>query len=203
MAGITKKLLTLGRPALRLALAAGLLVETGGCTRPFFRKRADEEVCGSAGAERQVCRLDHRELARLRRSACRFADPSDPDHPPKPPDDPAAYALSPNPQKPPKKAGIERIEGTGYLELIAQWDKENRERRQGQEDEARETRTERSRPSPEASRPCKRRPTEQRAGQAPRQRMMQADAATRTHRRDRGSQGAARCSTSRDGPPTC
>src|SRR5262249_38388804 len=45
---------------------------------------------------------------------------------------PAAYDLSPNPQKP-YKAGIARVEGTGYLELIAQWDRENRARRAEQE----------------------------------------------------------------------
>ena len=50
-----------------------------------------------------------------------------------PPDDPASYDLSPNPQKP-GKAGIARIEGTGYLELIAQWDQENRERKAHEED---------------------------------------------------------------------
>jgi hypothetical protein len=46
----------------------------------------------------------------------------------KPPDDPAAYALSPNPQKH-AKAGVARIEGSGYLHLLAKWDQENRERK--------------------------------------------------------------------------
>src|SRR5262249_16616036 len=57
----------------------------------------------------------------------RHADPTNPDRPPMPPDDPAAYDLSPNPQKPGKQ-GVVLTEGTGYLELIAQWDRENRER---------------------------------------------------------------------------
>src|SRR5262249_20021088 len=73
----------------------------------------------------------------------RFADPSNPDRPPRPPDDPAAYDLSPDPQKP-GKAGIARIEGAGYLELIANWDRENRER--ATREEAEEKPTERSPP---------------------------------------------------------
>ncbi len=69
----------------------------------------------------------------------RFADPSCPDRPPKPPDDPAAYDLSPNPQKP-GKAGVAWIEGNGYLDLIAQWDLENRAKQaQEEEEEKRKT----------------------------------------------------------------
>src|SRR5262249_15631600 len=53
----------------------------------------------------------------------RFADPTNPDRPPMPPDDPAAWDLSPHPQKP-GKAGTKLVEGTGYLELLAAWDAE-------------------------------------------------------------------------------
>ncbi len=42
-----------------------------------------------------------------------------------PPDDPAAFDLSPNPQNP-GKAGVGRLEGNGYLDLLARWDDENR-----------------------------------------------------------------------------
>src|SRR5439155_7587359 len=104
-----------------------LLVESAGCTRHFFRNRADEEVV------EVLTEKDQYENARIENfhvypnERARFADPSDPDHPPKPPDDPAAYDLSPNPQKP-GKAGVARVEGNGYLELIANWDSENRER---------------------------------------------------------------------------
>src|SRR5437764_15047870 len=115
------------RRFLGYALALTLLVESAGCTRHFFRNRADEEVV------EVLTEKDQYENARIENfhvypnERARFADPSDPDHPPKPPDDPAAYDLSPNPQKP-GKGGVARIEGTGYLELIALWDRENRER---------------------------------------------------------------------------
>lgn len=56
----------------------------------------------------------------------RFGDTTDPDRPPMPPDDPAAQALSPNPQKPYKKSGVGLVEGVGYLELLDQWDVQNR-----------------------------------------------------------------------------
>ncbi len=58
-------------------------------------------------------------------SRARFADPTNPDRPPMPPDDPAAYDLSPNPQKP-GKPGVARVEGSGYLDLMTKWDAENR-----------------------------------------------------------------------------
>src|SRR5262249_48716911 len=80
----------------------------------------------------------------------RFGDPSDPDHPPMPPDDPAAYDLSPNPQKP-CKAGIARIEGKGYLELLGQWDRENRERLAKEEEEEKRKEEGQQRREPEAS----------------------------------------------------
>ena len=38
------KMFSFWRPALSLALAAGVLVQTAGCTRPFYRKKADKEV---------------------------------------------------------------------------------------------------------------------------------------------------------------
>ncbi len=55
----------------------------------------------------------------------RFADPTDPDRPPMPPDDPAAWDLSPHPQRPLLK-GYKYWQGTGYLELLNKWDIENR-----------------------------------------------------------------------------
>src|SRR5207247_1355992 len=97
-----------------------------GCTRHFFRNRADEEVV------EVLTEKDQYENARIENfhvypnERARFADPSDPDHPPKPPDDPAAYDLSPNPQKP-GTSGVALESGTGYLELLEAWDKENRE----------------------------------------------------------------------------
>jgi hypothetical protein len=127
-----RTLLSLWRPALPLALAAGFVVQLGGCSRPFFRKQADEEV-GEVLAQKDKYsdwKIDNWHIYPDPRA--RFADNGDPDHPPMPPDDPAAHDLSPNPQKP-GKTGVARIEGTGYLDLIAKWDQENRERRAQEE----------------------------------------------------------------------
>src|SRR5437773_374550 len=44
-----RRLLSLWRPALNLALAAGLLAQDAACSRPFYRKRADEEVAEVLG----------------------------------------------------------------------------------------------------------------------------------------------------------
>jgi hypothetical protein len=127
------------RRAVWVLLAATLLAPASGCTRSFFRKGADTEV------EEILAQKDKYPAWAIENwwvyphPLARFADPTNPDHPPKPPDDPAAYNLSPNPQKP-GKAGVERFEGTGYLELIAQWDRENREKRAKREaEEARES----------------------------------------------------------------
>src|SRR5581483_5687182 len=55
----------------------------------------------------------------------RFADDTNPDRPPMPPDDPGSRWLSPNPQTP-GKAGVAWVEGTGYLNLLAEWNTLNR-----------------------------------------------------------------------------
>jgi hypothetical protein len=110
---------------LLLALALWCGVGSSGCTRHFFRKHADEEV-GEVLAEKDrypAWKIEQWHVYPDPRA--RFADPTDPDRPPKPPDDPAAYNLAPNPQRP-GKAGVERVEGAGYLDLLAAWDAENR-----------------------------------------------------------------------------
>jgi hypothetical protein len=117
------------------ALTAGLLLPGAGCTRPFYRKKADEEVSEVLAQKDKYAAWKIENWHVYPDPRARFADTGDPDHPAKPPDDPAAYAMSPNPQKP-GKAGVARTEGTGYLELIAQWDRENRARRA--EEEAKE-----------------------------------------------------------------
>jgi hypothetical protein len=115
------------RPALNLALAAGLLGESAGCTRRFFRKQADKEV------EQVLAQKDIYPDWKIENwwayphPLARFADNTNPDRPPMPPDDPAAYDLSPNPQRP-GHAGVKRVEGNGYMDLIVAWDKENRAR---------------------------------------------------------------------------
>jgi len=53
----------------------------------------------------------------------RFADLDPPDTPTMPPDDPAAWLTSPHPQKP---SNVGYSEGTGYLDLLAQYDAMNR-----------------------------------------------------------------------------
>jgi hypothetical protein len=106
-------------PAFWFALAIA------GCTRPYFRHKADAEVAEVlAGKDKypQWCIEQYHVYPDPR---ARFADPTCPDHPPMPPDDPAAWALSPHPQRP-YKDGIARVEGNGYVDLLAAWDAENR-----------------------------------------------------------------------------
>src|SRR6516165_4135138 len=129
-------LLALWRPALHAALGAGLIAQSVGCTRPFYPTSADNEVAEILAQKDKYPAWKIENWHVYPDPRARFGDPTNPDHPPMPPDDPAAYDLSPNPQKPPK-AGIERVEGTGYLELIAEWDKENRDRRAKEETEER------------------------------------------------------------------
>src|SRR5580765_8751588 len=96
------------RFSLLLMLTLALLVPTG-CTRRFYREQADkqaEEVLTEK--DRDPWKIENWHV--YPDPLARFADPSNPDCPPMPPDDPAAYDLSPNPQKPGKQ-GVERTEG--------------------------------------------------------------------------------------------
>jgi hypothetical protein len=132
-----RTLISLWRPVLRWSLAAGLVVHGAGCTRGYYRKEADKEVSEVLAQKDKYPAWAIENWHIYPDPRARFNDQGalgDPDHPPKPPDDPAAYALSPNPQKP-GKAGIARVEGTGYLDLIVKWDKENRERRAKEDEE--------------------------------------------------------------------
>ena len=115
----------LQQPPFRAIGAVCLLFAVAGCTRDFFRERADCEV-GDVMAEKDVYpewKIEDSHVYPDPRA--RFADPTNPDRPPMPPDDPAAFDLSPNPQNP-GKAGVGRVEGNGYLDLLARWDDENR-----------------------------------------------------------------------------
>ncbi len=108
---------------LRVALVACLiptLLAGPGCTRAFYRKWVDKDV-GAILAEKGADPAPP--LPDLR---ARFADITNPDRPPMPPDDPEAKRLSPNPQKPGKKAGVGLVEGLGYLDMLDRWDAENR-----------------------------------------------------------------------------
>src|SRR5208282_5134386 len=122
------------RSALGLALVAGLLAPLSGCTRSFYRKRTDEEVSEVLAQKDKYPDWAIENWHIYADPRARFAESGDPDRPAKPPDDPAAYCMSPNPQKP-GKAGVARIEGNGYLELIAKWDQENRARQAQREAE--------------------------------------------------------------------
>src|SRR5215471_18636280 len=101
------------------------VLSLSGCTRRFFRRRADAEV------DAIICQKDKYPQWKVEdyyvypHPLSRFADPTDPDRPPMPPDDPAAWDLSPHPQRPLLK-GYKYWQGTGYIELMRRWDVENR-----------------------------------------------------------------------------
>jgi hypothetical protein len=105
-------------------------VALSGCTRNFFRKSADREVVSIFKEKDKYDAWAIENWHVYPDSRARFADPTNPDRPPMPPDDPAARLLSPNPQKPWR--GVRRVEGTGYLDLLAQWDAANRAEGTGQ-----------------------------------------------------------------------
>src|SRR5947209_4987669 len=112
-------------PGLCLVLAFGTAVPLSGCTRHFYRKLADKEV-DSIVAEKDcnpAWRVEQWHVYPDPRA--RFADPTNPDRPPMPPDDFAAWEQSPHSQRPGRQ-GVARIIGNGYLDLLANWDGENR-----------------------------------------------------------------------------
>jgi len=109
---------------LMLLMVLGLLAGAG-CSRRFFRKQADREVLGLLAEKDKDTRWKIEHLHVYPDPRSRFADWTNPDRPPMPPDDIAAKTLSPNPQKPGHK-GVAYIEGTGYLQVLEQWDRENR-----------------------------------------------------------------------------
>jgi hypothetical protein len=125
----------LNRSILSSLLLLGLLMSLSGCTRRFFRRRADAEV------DEILCEKDKYPQWKINdyyvypHPLSRFADPTDPDRPPMPPDDPAAWDLSPHPQRPFFK-GYGYWQGTGYIELMRRWDIENRTRQEQAEREA-------------------------------------------------------------------
>src|ERR1700730_7217833 len=121
----------MGRASLRtlgLCTLCGLLTAAAlaGCTRRFYRNRADIEV-DQVLAEKDrypFWKIEHFHPYPVPRA--RFADPTNPDRPPMPPDGRAAWQLSPHPQRP-GKPGVARVEGDGYLRLLEFWDNLNRE----------------------------------------------------------------------------
>src|SRR3984893_5765760 len=112
-------------PPFHAIVVVCLIFAVTGCTRDFFRQRADCEV-GDVLAEKDVYSQWKIEDSHVYPDPrARFADPTNPDRPPMPPDDPAAFDLSPNPQNP-GKSGVGQVQGGGYLDLLAKWDDENR-----------------------------------------------------------------------------
>ncbi len=108
------------------AIALLALVAGPGCTRKHFRERADKDVEGVITQKNVFPDWQVRGWHVYPDPRARFADHTNPDRPPYPPDDYAARVLSPNPQKPSKKAGVGRVDGTGYIALLEQWDAQNR-----------------------------------------------------------------------------
>jgi hypothetical protein len=106
-------------------LALSVALAPCGCTRRFFRQSADREVDEVLTEKDRYPDWKIEQYHVYPDPRSRFADSSNPDRPPMPPDDPATELSSPRPQKP-GKAGTTRIEGAGYLDLLNQWDTENR-----------------------------------------------------------------------------
>src|SRR5215471_12125748 len=114
------------RRLLLVLLLLGLAgLSLSGCTRRFYRTRADMEVDDILTEKDQYSDWQIEQYHVYPDPRARFADETNPDRPPMPPDDPASSELAPNPQKP-RHAGVGLIEGTGYLELLKAWDAENR-----------------------------------------------------------------------------
>jgi hypothetical protein len=116
------------RGVIVLLAIAWMLTSLGGCTRRFFRKQADAEVAEVLKQKDVFADWKIENMHVYPHKDARFADWTNPDRPPMPPDDPAAQKLGPNPQKA-RHVGVERIEGAGYLDLMAAWDAQNRAER--------------------------------------------------------------------------
>lgn len=159
------------RTVLLLVLLPVLLPGISGCTRLFYRTKADKEVTEVLLDKDKFPAWKVEQYHVYPDPRARFADPTCPDRPPMPPDDPAAWLLSPHSQLP-GKAGIARVEGTGYLDLLAAWDAENRaeEAARKQQEKAEGTQP----PSAGASPPAAPAPEKTDAAAAP----AKADAAT-------------------------
>lgn len=112
--------------AARLLVAAALLATGPGCTRKFFRDKADKDVTGVITQKNIFPAWKVENWHVYPDPRARYADAGNPDRPPFQPDDYAARVLSPNPQRPTKKDGVGRYEGTGYLDILAEWDAVNR-----------------------------------------------------------------------------
>jgi len=108
-----------------LLLGISFAVLFSGCSRRFYRDRADQEVHQVLSSKDKYPNWKLEEYHLMPDPRARFATVGNLDRPAMPPDDPASMAMAPNPQKP-GKYGIIHSEGSGYLDLLSQFDSENR-----------------------------------------------------------------------------
>lgn len=114
------------RPKFEIWHVAGLFIAVilmTGCTRRFFRERADSDVEYLLAAKSSDERWPLINYWVYPHALSRFADLDNPDTPSMPPDDPAAWFTAPRAQRPSK---IGYYEGTGYLNMLAEFDAQNR-----------------------------------------------------------------------------
>jgi hypothetical protein len=110
----------LGIGAILTAVAIGA---QSGCTREFYREWANQDVSEAVFEKTRDPRWRMDIFSVEPPALSRFADPYDQEVPPAPPDDPAAEALSPVPQWPDNRLMVP-TEGTGYLDLLEFWHRE-------------------------------------------------------------------------------
>jgi hypothetical protein len=107
------------------------LATQAGCTREFFREWANQDVSEAVFEKSRDPRWRIDLFSPEPPALARFADPFDQDVPPAPPDDPASEALSPVPQWPDTRVLVP-YEGTGYLDLLEFWRRQEDARNQAQ-----------------------------------------------------------------------
>src|SRR3954463_2157527 len=108
-------------PIALLALALGT---QPGCQREFYREWANQDVSEAVFEKSRDPRIRMDMFSIDPPALARYADPYDPDVPPAPPDDRATQALSPTPQWPDNRL-ITPVEGTGYLDMLEAWRRED------------------------------------------------------------------------------
>ena len=120
----------LGQKVRRGAILLALLAvgSQTGCSREFYREWANQDVSEAVFEKSRDPRWRIDLFSIEPPALSRFADPYDPEFPPAPPDDPATEALSPVPQWPDNRL-IVPAEGTGYIDMLEEWKRENETRR--------------------------------------------------------------------------
>ena len=99
-------------------------VTVTGCTRRYYRQQADADVESLLGEKTDNANWPLLNYWVYPHPYARYADlTGNPDRPPMPVDDPAAWLLSPRPQRPKR---IEDLVNDGYLNVIEQYDSANR-----------------------------------------------------------------------------